>query len=178
MLVFSMRVPCLTQVLSGRQPALQSGTKIQPKEEVFGRISLRTSGQKLRSGPPNPGKQAFWNGHPARTSMKKLRSEKLRADFFVPYIRKIRPRSSMADLGGGGGQVGVKRLSGFSGTPFSWQRSPENPCLAAQYFYGIREGRKVGDWSLLTSWALISWVPSRPKLLQKKLFTKKMFWCN
>ena len=33
-----------------------SGTKIQPKEEVFGRISLRTSGQKLRSGPPNPGK--------------------------------------------------------------------------------------------------------------------------
>ena len=33
-----------------------SGTKIQPKEEVFGRISLRTSGQTLRSGPPNPGK--------------------------------------------------------------------------------------------------------------------------
>ena len=26
-------------------------------------------------------KQAFLNGHPARTSMKKLRSEKLRADF-------------------------------------------------------------------------------------------------
>ena len=35
---------------------LFSGTKIQPKEEVFGRTSLRTSGQKLRSGPPNPGK--------------------------------------------------------------------------------------------------------------------------
>ena len=30
-------------------------------------------------------KQAFWDGHPAWTSMKKLRSEKLRADFFVPY---------------------------------------------------------------------------------------------
>ena len=35
---------------------LHSGTKIQPKEEVFGRTSLRTSGQKLRSGPPNAGK--------------------------------------------------------------------------------------------------------------------------
>ena len=58
--------------------------EIQPKEEVFGRISLRTSGQKLRSGPPNPGKQAYWNGHPARTSMKKLWSKKLRADFPFP----------------------------------------------------------------------------------------------
>ena len=65
--------------------AVSSGTKIQPKEEVFGRISLRTSGQKLRSGPPNAGKkQAFWDGHPAQTSMKKLRSEKLRADFSFP----------------------------------------------------------------------------------------------
>ena len=32
-------------------------------------------------------KQAFWNGHPARTSTKKLRSKKLRADF--PFIQKI-----------------------------------------------------------------------------------------
>ena len=31
-------------------------------------------------------KQAFWNGHPTRTSMKKLRSEKLRADFPFPSI--------------------------------------------------------------------------------------------
>ena len=30
---------------------LKSGTKIQPKEEVFGRIYLRTSGQKLRVRP-------------------------------------------------------------------------------------------------------------------------------
>ena len=30
--------------------------KVSPKTEVFGRTSLRTSGQKLRSGPPNPGK--------------------------------------------------------------------------------------------------------------------------
>ena len=66
-----------------------SGTKIQPKEEVFGRISLRTSGQKLRSGPPNPGKkQAFGTflEIPARTSMRKLRSEKLRADFPFPTL--------------------------------------------------------------------------------------------
>ena len=28
----------------------------QPKEEVFGQTSLRTSRQKLLSGPPNPGK--------------------------------------------------------------------------------------------------------------------------
>ena len=38
------------------QRTLTYGKKIQPKEEVFGRISLRTSVQKLRSGPPNPGK--------------------------------------------------------------------------------------------------------------------------
>ena len=31
-----------------------SVTKNQPKEEVLGRISLRASGQKLRSAPPNP----------------------------------------------------------------------------------------------------------------------------
>ena len=31
-------------------------------------------------------KQAFWNGHRARTSMKKLRSEKLRADFPFPTL--------------------------------------------------------------------------------------------
>ena len=33
--------------------------KISPKTEVFGRTSLRTSGRKLRSGPPNPGKTSI-----------------------------------------------------------------------------------------------------------------------
>ena len=33
-----------------------SGTQKQPKEEAFGRISLWTSGEKLQSGSPNPGK--------------------------------------------------------------------------------------------------------------------------
>ena len=63
----------------------KSGTKIQPKEEVFGRISLRISLQKLRSlALQILEKQAFRNGHPTRTSMKKLQSEKLRADFSFP----------------------------------------------------------------------------------------------
>ena len=75
-----------TQLLVCSCLSCLSGTKIQPKEEVFGRTSLRTSRQKLLSGPPNPGKQAFRNGHPARTSMKKLRSEKLRADFSFPSL--------------------------------------------------------------------------------------------
>ena len=39
-------------------------------------FSLWTSGQKLRSGSPILEKQAFWHGHPARTSMRKLPSEK------------------------------------------------------------------------------------------------------
>ena len=39
--------------------SLSSGTKIQPKEEVLGRTSLRTSRQKLRSGPPKPGKTSI-----------------------------------------------------------------------------------------------------------------------
>ena len=69
------------------EKALLPGTKIQPKEEVLGRTSLWMSRQKLRSGSPNPGKkQAFRNGHPARTSIKKLRSEKLRADFSFPIL--------------------------------------------------------------------------------------------
>ena len=51
--------------------AHNSETKNQPKEEVFGRTSLWTSGQKLRSGLPSPGKKASWHGHSARTSTKK-----------------------------------------------------------------------------------------------------------
>ena len=57
-----------------------SGTKNQPKKEVLGRISLLISAQKLWSGPLNPGefeKQALWHRHLVRTSMTKLRSEKL-----------------------------------------------------------------------------------------------------
>ena len=34
-------------------------------------------------------KQAFWNGHPARTSVEKLRSEKLRADFAFPILTSV-----------------------------------------------------------------------------------------
>ena len=67
--------------------------KISPKTEVFGRTSLRTSGQKLRSQALQIlEKQAFWHGRAPRTSTtkKKLRSEKLRADFSFP-TRGINP---------------------------------------------------------------------------------------
>ena len=47
-----------------------SGTKLHPKELGLAQISLRTSGQKLGSGPPNPEKQALWHRHAVRTSMK------------------------------------------------------------------------------------------------------------
>ena len=40
-------------------PNLNQKRKISPKTEVFGRTSLRTSGQKLRSGPPNPSKTSI-----------------------------------------------------------------------------------------------------------------------
>ena len=52
---------CLETTMRGKKSNLKqkSGTKIQPKEEVFGRTSLRTSRQKLRSGPPNPGKTSI-----------------------------------------------------------------------------------------------------------------------
>ena len=58
----------LQKCFSHRFWGLWSETKNQPKEEVFGRTSLRTSGQTLRSGPPNPGKKTFWHGRVARTS--------------------------------------------------------------------------------------------------------------
>ena len=45
--------------VASRVPKDESETKYQPKEEVFGRTSAQTSGQKLRSGPPNPGKTSI-----------------------------------------------------------------------------------------------------------------------
>ena len=59
-------------------------------------------------------KQAFWNGHPARTSMKKLRSEKLRADF--PFSTKTKQKA----LGGGRcftNIAGRKKFRGQKRTP-------------------------------------------------------------
>ena len=50
---------------SSRKGALKSrDSRDVDQEEVLGRISLRTSSQKLRSGPPNPGKTSML----ARTS--------------------------------------------------------------------------------------------------------------
>ena len=50
--------------LKGRQQV--SETKNQPREEVFCQTSLRTSGQKLESGPPNPGKSMHCAKHFAK----------------------------------------------------------------------------------------------------------------
>ena len=91
----------------------KSETKKQPKEEVFGRTSLRISGQKLRSGPPNPGKQALWHRHATRTSTKKLRSEKkLRADFSLPSKRPF-AKCSTSCLHGNRCHVPCRRCFGF-----------------------------------------------------------------
>ena len=67
-----------------------SETKNQPKEEV-------SAGHPCRHLPKNFGqslqilekKQAFWHGNVARTSTKKLRPEKLRADFPSLALRGI-----------------------------------------------------------------------------------------
>ena len=84
-LVCALKSGCLDENGENDEFTFYQKRKFSPKTEVFG-TSLRTSGRKLRSGPRNPGKQAFWLGHPARTSMKKLRSEKLRADFSFPIL--------------------------------------------------------------------------------------------
>ena len=81
------KIRALTAWIAPTELCLFQERKFSPKTEVFGQTSLRTSGQRLRSGPPNPGKkQAFWHRHAARTSTKKRRSEKLRADFSYPTV--------------------------------------------------------------------------------------------
>ena len=68
-----------------------SGTKNQPKEEALGRISLRTSGQRLRSGPPNPARISIL----ARTSRADVHEKtsvcKTSGWFFAPqfWIRNL-----------------------------------------------------------------------------------------
>ena len=51
-------------ILTDHQCLKSQKQKFSPKHSklcVLAEISLRTSGQKLRSGPPNAGKQAFWD---------------------------------------------------------------------------------------------------------------------
>ena len=63
--------------------------KISPKRKFWARHTCghpaRNFGQALQSLD----KQAFLHGHAARTSTKKLRSEKLRADFHFPETPKL-----------------------------------------------------------------------------------------
>ena len=65
---------------------LYSETKNQPKEEVFGRTSLRTSGQKLRSGPPNAGKTSILQWICRADVHEKTSVWKTSGWFFVPYV--------------------------------------------------------------------------------------------
>ena len=76
-----------------------SETKKQPKDRSF-RLDVPADIRPKTLVRPSkswiPGKQAFWHGHAARTSTKKLRSEKLRADFLFPK----------RGVGGGGSKRG------------------------------------------------------------------------
>ena len=71
---------------SGKEGFRVKNLKISPKTEVFGRTSLRTPGQKLRSGPPNPGKTSSL----ARTCRADVHEKtsvwKTSGWFFVPYF--------------------------------------------------------------------------------------------
>ena len=103
-----------------KQTAQKSGTKSQPKEEVFGTDIPRTSGArsrgcpgpKLRSGGQNPGKRSI----AARTSMTRRRgrprhqgisqSEKLWAEFSFPKkVRKRAKKLSTSDFQSEVGEV-------------------------------------------------------------------------
>ena len=60
--------------------------KISPKTEVFGRTSLRTSGQKLRSGTPNPGKTSILARACRADVHEKTSVWKTSGWSFVPYL--------------------------------------------------------------------------------------------
>ena len=78
-----------------------SETENQTREEAFGWTSLWISGQKLQSGPPNPGEKAFCHGRAARTSTKRGRSERFRADSSFPTICPTAYTSIFESPGGG-----------------------------------------------------------------------------
>ena len=60
-----------------------SETKKKPKEEIFGRTSLRTCGQKLRSGPPTPGQKNIRHGQNERLG--NYSENRFASVFFVYY---------------------------------------------------------------------------------------------
>ena len=118
--------------LMGNNPD-KSETKNQPKEEVLGRMSLWTSGQKLRSGPPIPGKkQAFRHRHAPRTSTKELRSEKLRADFSFPNKTHVRILQTIRGLGGEINNITMN----FSGRIPGGRAPGKEPCFPTPKVYG------------------------------------------
>ena len=62
--------------------------KFSPKRKFLGGCPCGHPAKNFGQALQILEKQAFWNGHPARTSMKKLLSEKLRADFPFPSSEK------------------------------------------------------------------------------------------
>ena len=87
------RVPFWQSRISGLQRLPMKGPtkrptnqerKISPKRKFWGGYPCGHLAEKFGQALQILEKEAFWHGHPARTSMKKLRSEKLRADFSFP----------------------------------------------------------------------------------------------
>ena len=62
--------------------------KISPKRKFWGGYPCGHPAENFGQALQILEKEAFWHGHPTRTSMKKLRSEKLRADFSFPNLRE------------------------------------------------------------------------------------------
>ena len=61
--------------------------KISPKRKFSAGRPCEHPAKNFGQGLQILGKQAFWHGHAARTSTKKLRSEKLWADFSFPSLQ-------------------------------------------------------------------------------------------
>ena len=88
MLVFFLAVCAAAESLELRNNNL-------PKEDVLGRISWRTSGQKTTVRSPKSWKRHLsWHEHPEQRPIAKLRSQKLRADLLFP----IRIKTSQVEM--------------------------------------------------------------------------------
>ena len=69
--------------------------KISPKRKFWGGYPCGHPAANFGQALQILEKEAFWSGHPARTSMKKLRSEKLRADFLFPNQKVVCSKPSL-----------------------------------------------------------------------------------
>ena len=65
--------------------------KVSPKRKFWGGYPRGHPAENFGQALQILEKEAFWHGHPARTSMKNLRSEKLRADVSFPQNSRRPP---------------------------------------------------------------------------------------